>query len=136
MRGLTAAAVALVLGVACGSADATTSDTDEESKARATLTIVSLDPLRVRGVKFFAGERVKLLLNDPTVKMKAVRADVRGRFTVRFKLAAAGRCTGAVVQAFGSRGSRAMVDVTAPNCSPSPGRGDSDPPFSPPGERP
>lgn len=133
MRGVGIAVLALLVGVACGNAGASSSSGSDESRSRPTLSIVSLDPLTVRGRKFVAGERVKLLLGAPT-RTKAARADARGRFTVRFRIGTE-RCSAVVVQAFGSRGSRALVDVTAPTCStlgsPS-GRGG----FSPPGERP
>jgi hypothetical protein len=132
MRAVGIALLLLLAGVACGSAGASSPGERDESRSRPTLGIVSLDPLTVRGREFVAGERIKLLLGTPP-RTKSARADARGRFTVRFRVGA-GRCSGVVVQAFGSRGSRALVDVGAPTCSPlgsPPGGGDS-----PPGERP
>jgi hypothetical protein len=131
--------VALLLGVACGSADATPTTTEDESKTRPALKIASLDPLTVKGTRFVPGERVKLLVNAGGARMKAAKVDERGRFAIAFRVDL-DRCAGIVVQAFGTRGSRAMVDITAPNCAPTgsaPGRGDADPPpYTPPGERP
>jgi hypothetical protein len=138
MRGASAALAALLLGVACGSADATPSTTEDESKTRPALKIASLDPLTVKGTRFVPSERVKLLVNAGRPRTKAAKVDDRGRFTISFRLDL-DRCAGVVVQAFGTRGSRAMVDVTGPNCAPTgsaPGRDDADPPYSPPGERP
>ena len=131
MRGVGIAFLLLLAGVACGSAGASSPSERDESGSRPTLSIVSLDPLTVRGRKFVAEERVKLLLGTPP-RTTSARADGRGRFTVEFGIRAA-RCSGAVVQAFGSRGSRAMVDVSAPNCSP---LGSSPGDYSPPGARP
>jgi hypothetical protein len=132
MRGIGAAVLALLVGVACGTADATPSSTQDESTPRATLRITSLDPLTVAGTRFAPGERVKLLVGT---RMKATRADERGRFRTSFRIEV-GRCSGVVVQAFGARGSRAMADVTAPQCAPSPSATDSEPPYTTPGERP
>lgn len=122
-----AAALALVLfgGIACGSADADSDTGDRELRARPVLTIVSVDPLVVRGKQFVPGERVKLLVGSPAPRMKAVRADALGRFTVRFELEVAS-CESVVVQAFGSRGSRAMADRPVLGCIP----------YGLPGERP
>ena len=119
------ALVAIVLAVGCGSAGATPSGSDDEARKRATLSIVSVSPLTVTGKRFVAHERVKLLVGSPAPRMKAARADARGRFTVRFKIKA-DRCESVVVQAFGSGGSRAMADSTVPGCAP----------YGLPGERP
>jgi hypothetical protein len=129
----------LFLAAACGSAGATPSPHDA-AKARPALKIVSLSPLTVKGAKFVPGERVKLLVSGAGGKSKAARADRHGRFTAAFAVKL-DRCASFVVQAVGARGSRAMVDVTAPNCatpdviSPT-GRAESDPPFGLPYERP
>jgi len=125
MRAVGIALLLLVAGVACGSAGASSSGERDASRSRPALGIVGLDPLTVRGRGFVPRERVKLLLGTPP-RTTSARADGRGRFTVRFGIRAA-RCSGAVVQAFGSRGSRAQVDVTAPGCAA---------PGSLPGERP
>jgi hypothetical protein len=130
MRGIGIAVLALLAAVACGSAGATPSG--DEARKRPALSIVSVDPLTVKGKRFVAHERVKLLVGSPAPRMKAARADARGRFTVRFEIGA-DRLAGVVVQAIGSRGSRALIDVTAPGRAPlgSPPGG-----YHPPGERP
>lgn len=127
------------LAAACGSAGATPSS-PHDAEARPALKIVSLSPLTVKGARFVPGERVKLLVSGGGGKSKAARADRRGRFTAAFAVKL-DRCTSFVVQAVGARGSRAMVDVTAPSCatphviSPT-GRAESEPPFGLPYERP
>jgi hypothetical protein len=77
---------------------------------------LDLDPLTLRGTAFKPGERVKLLLSAPPVsRTKAVRAGELGRFRVVFAIAP-GRCDAVVVQAIGSRGSRATFRRDAPDC--------------------
>jgi hypothetical protein len=109
MRGVGIAVFALLAAVACGSAGATPSG--DEARKRPALSIVSVDPLTVKGKRFVAHERVKLLVGSPAPRMKAAQADARGRFTARFKIVTDG--PGIVIQAIGSRGSRAMIDITA-----------------------
>jgi hypothetical protein len=118
-------ALVLLAGVACGSAGADPSGEDRNPRPRAVLTIVSVDPLTLRGKRFVPGERIKFIMGSPIPRMKAARADALGRVTVSFKITP-GRCDGVVVQAFGSRGSRAMADAPVPGCAPG----------SLPGERP
>ena len=84
---------------------------------RASLRIVKTAPLTVRGSGFGAGERVKLLVNAGRPLARTVKAGSRGAFAVRFDVEV-DRCTAVVVQAFGNRGSRASVDLTAPDCTP------------------
>jgi hypothetical protein len=88
----------------------------EAASKRPSLRFVDLDPLTVRGLNFKPGERVKLLVNADGPHRLAAKASPRGDFTVRlaFKL---DRCTAVVVQAIGNKGSRAMVDVTTPDCA-------------------
>jgi hypothetical protein len=86
------------------------------SASKPALRPLDLDPLTLRGTSFKAGERVKLLLSaPPAVRSKVVRAGGRGRFRVVFALKA-GRCESIVVQAIGSRGSRATFRHDAPGC--------------------
>jgi hypothetical protein len=102
-----------VVAVACGPAGAET-QASEESR-RAQLVIVSSDPLVVRGLRFKAGERVKLLVTvgGRAAPMGAARASQAGRFTARLR-APASSSKAVVVQAIGARGSRATADVSAP----------------------
>jgi hypothetical protein len=98
----------LLLGV-CGAAFAA-----GETK-RPTLRILELAPVRIQGVNFKPGERIKLLVNAGGPYAKTVRAGPRGGFTVRLGVSVRG-CDELVVQAIGGRGSRAMADVTRPGC--------------------
>jgi hypothetical protein len=126
MRGAALALLLGLAGVACGSAGAGSSSDQDASRARPALSIVSLDPLTVRGKGFVARERVKLLVGATAPKTRSARADARGRFTANLGIKAAGRCASVAVQAIGSRGSRAFVDVTGPDCAPlgsPPGKG-------------
>lgn len=85
--------------------------------AKPALRPLDLDPLTLRGTAFKSGERVKLLLSAPgAVRSKVVRAGERGRFRVVFGTAA-GRCEPVVVQAIGSRGSRATFRHDVPGCA-------------------
>jgi hypothetical protein len=101
------------VAVACGPAGAET-QASEESR-RAHLAIVSSDPLVVRGTRFKAGERVKLLVTvgGRAAPVGAARASQAGRFTARLR-APASSSDAVVVQAIGARGSRATADVSAP----------------------
>jgi hypothetical protein len=111
MRVVLAVAV-IVFAVACGPAGAETQTTEAR---RAHLVIVSTDPLVVRGLRFEPGERVKLLVTagGRAAPMSAARASSAGRFTARLGRTVAAR-EALVVQAIGSRGSRAMADISAP----------------------
>jgi hypothetical protein len=102
----------LVVIVALGAAGAALAG-PEASKP--SLRILDAAQLTVRGTSFKPGERVKLLINAGTPMTKAVKAGPRGGFTARLGV----RMNNAtvVVQAIGTRGSRAMVDVTAPHGS-------------------
>lgn len=102
--------IAALLLAASGSAGGDT------SSKRPTLRLVDFEPLTVRGHNFKSGERVKLLVSARSVQRLAAKASARGEFTVELS-ARADRCTAVVVQAFGNRGSRAMVDMTTPDCA-------------------
>ena len=81
------------------------------------LTIVSTSPLTAGGRGFRPNERVKLVATGQGVESKTIQASPRGVFSARFGLSpAAGAAV--VIQAIGSRGSRAMVDVTQPDRTP------------------
>jgi hypothetical protein len=84
------------------------------SATRASLQITDAAPLTVRGAGFRSGERVKLLVSAGRPLSKTVKAGPSGRFTARFGVRTT-RGTAVVIQAIGSRGSRAMVDVTTPS---------------------
>jgi hypothetical protein len=84
--------------------------------AKPALRPVDLDPLTLSGSGFHANERVKLLVSPAVGSPRTVRAGVRGRFRVVFRLTV-GRCDSVVVQAIGARGSRATFHREAPDCS-------------------
>jgi len=105
------AGLALAAG-ACGADDAAgTAD------GRPRLSIEATAPLRISGAAFEPGERVKLLITAGRPLVRTVTATRAGRFQLRLAVSI-GRCDSVVVQAFGSRGSRAMTDLAAPQCAP------------------
>ena len=84
--------------------------------AKPALRPLDLDPLTLRGTSFKPGERVELLVAGPgATRAKTVRAGRRGRFRVVFAVSP-GRCDSVVVQALGSRGSRATFRHDVPDC--------------------
>lgn len=84
--------------------------------AKPALRPVDLDPLTLSATGFRANERVKLLLSAPPVSSsRTVRAGIRGRFRVVYRLTL-GRCDSVVVQAIGARGSRATFRRDVPDC--------------------
>lgn len=103
----------MVLGLAIG-ALALASWASASSAAQ--LRIVSTEPAAVVGVGFRPYERVRLLIT-PGPSTRTVRAGQRGRFRATVRLVIP-RCGSFVVQAIGSRGSRATVDRTGPDCAP------------------
>ena len=84
--------------------------------ARPRLQALDLQPLVVRGTAFRPYERVKLILSADVAAGKTLKASGAGRFTTRFRAVSVGRCEGFVLQAFGSRGSRAKLERLTPNC--------------------
>lgn len=79
------------------------------------LRIVSTEPAFVVGVGFRPNETVRLLIT-PGPSTRAVHAGQRGRFRALIRLVVP-RCGSFVVQAFGNRGSRAMIDRTGVDCA-------------------
>jgi hypothetical protein len=77
---------------------------------RPTLTIMTMNPLRVAGRGFKASERVIVSVGP---RRKADTAGPRGRFTIQFGRT---RCTSGTIVAIGSRGSRAAVKVPDTLC--------------------
>ena len=109
MRALTLGVVFAAL-LAVGSAAAGTGATPR-------LHLVSDAPVVVAGAGFRPYERVRLLVSAPGPSTRGVRAGRLGRFRVALRVSMP-RCGGLVVQALGSRGSRAMVDRTSTDCAP------------------
>ena len=83
---------------------------------RAALTIADREPLTIRGTRFAPNESVRLLVVSGVVqRARSVRAGSRGGFTAVFRIGL-DRCDALVVQALGSRGSRAHVDLLQTAC--------------------
>jgi hypothetical protein len=93
------------LAAAASVAAASGSDTSR----RASLHVLDMQPLVVRGTGFEPNERVRLMLSVAEgQRWRATKAGAEGRFTMRFD-ASIGGCGRFSVQAFGSRGSRARL---------------------------
>jgi hypothetical protein len=85
----------------------------------AKLALADTSPLTVKGTRFQAGERVKLVVSQSVSLSRLVRAGTRGGFTAKFTVNL-GRCDPLLVRAIGARGSRATVDLTQIACAPAP----------------
>lgn len=83
------------------------------------LSLVDTAPLTVKGSRFKAGERVKLVVSGSASLSRIVRAGPGGGFAVVFK-AAFDRCDPLLIRATGARGSRATIDLTQVACAPAP----------------
>jgi hypothetical protein len=104
------AAVALV-AVAVASAEG-------GSAAAPRLQLVKRSPLQVRGVRFAAGERVRVTAKSITTtrsKARVVQTTSRGSFSAQ--LGRWGRCATILVTAVGARGDRARMMVRPPSPS-------------------
>jgi hypothetical protein len=82
------------------------------------LRLVDRYPFVVRGQNFKADERVKMVLTTGVQRSLFVRAGAGGGFTVSFGDVKIPPCTGFLVRAFGVRGSRATIQLPAPDCLP------------------
>jgi hypothetical protein len=96
--------------LACGSTTAAS------PTVRPKLQALDLQPLVVRGTAFRPYERVKLILSADVAAGRILKASATGRFVARFRAVSVGRCEGFVLQAFGSRGSRAKLERLTPDC--------------------
>ena len=106
------AAALVALGAACGA-----SAQNEIDAARTPrLGIVRTVPLTIRGAGFRPGERIRVLATGAGTDTKRVFATAAGAFTLRLRVRV-GRCTALVVQAFGTAGSRAMIDRPTLDCT-------------------
>jgi hypothetical protein len=92
------------------------STTAASPTARPKLQALDLQPLVVRGTAFRPYERVKLILSADVAAGRTLKAGPTGRFVTRFRAVSVGRCEGFVLQAFGSRGSRAKLERLTPDC--------------------
>jgi hypothetical protein len=101
--------IALLVTVVALGPDAIHATPSAETK-RPTLTIMTMNPLRVAGRGFKASERVTVSVGP---RRRAATAGPRGGFTVQFGRA---RCTSGTIVAIGSKGSRAAVKVPNTLC--------------------
>lgn len=82
----------------------------DPASSKATLRLLDRDPVKLRGLSFKAGERVRVTVanGDETAK-RIVRAGMTGSFTVTFTtMPATDPCTPLDAAAVGSRGSAAF----------------------------
>lgn len=79
------------------------------------LRLLDAQPVVLRGTAFRPNERIKITVLQPTVTSRAIRASAAGRFVARFAFSV-GRCEDLDVRARGSRGSRATLELLAPDC--------------------
>ena len=107
------------LGVAVCAVLALTGSTALGAGRSGTLAVVDREPLTIRGSRFLPREQVTLLVSAPVPLTRTLRAGSRGGVTTVLRLRL-DRCDELVVQAIGSRGTRAQLDVGLPACAPSP----------------
>jgi hypothetical protein len=107
--------VASVIAAALSAAGAGAARTD--TSAKASLRLVSLSPVTVRGAGFVARERVRVDLTGQVSRRRRPVASRLGSFTVRFDGVTATRCDLIRVVAVGGNGSRAGLKLLpAPAC--------------------
>ena len=114
-RTLILVALALAGGLIVASAQAAT-----VASAKASLEVVSVDPLRVVGAGFKPYERVRVTAwMDGTRTTARARAGRRGAFQLRIAGSTGGVCRSPVtVVAIGNRGSRTTVALANIMCTP------------------
>jgi hypothetical protein len=92
---------------------------DAASTKRATLQMVSKQPLVLRGTRFVDDERVRVTVySQGTRSVRRVRAVNAGRFVVRFSDVFVDRCSGLRALAVGNEGSQAWLKLPDPACPP------------------
>jgi hypothetical protein len=80
------------------------------------LRLLSLHPVRVRGIRFRLGERVTITLVTTVRRARQARAAGAGSFVVSFGEAPISHCGGFTIRAVGSRGSIAVYKLPLPAC--------------------
>ena len=84
-----------------------------------SLRIRSLQPLRVQGLHFRSGERVRVTLVGSRRRARRVLVGAAGTFSVRFVDAAVDPCSSFSILAVGSSGDRARLrHKPLPACAP------------------
>jgi hypothetical protein len=112
--------VLVALALAGGSVVTSSLAAATGQSAKASVEVVSVDPLRVAGTGFGAHERVRMTVwIDGTRTNARVRAGRRGSFSLRIATPVTESCRSSVtVVARGARGSRAMFALTGIACVP------------------
>jgi hypothetical protein len=91
----------------------------EAGKRAPKLQLAGTAPVKVRGLGFAAGERVRVtVVSDGTRKAKRVVATRLGLFQVGFPRVPFDRCNGFVAFAVGSEGSRTALKLPLAECPP------------------
>lgn len=107
------------LVVAATSLAAPSLGAERRDVARATLEVVSVDPLRVRGKRFRAQERARVTAwIDGRKAIAWTRAGPRGGFIVRLSTRSSSPPSSFRAEAFGLRGSRATIAFDHIICPP------------------
>jgi len=107
------------LVVAATSLAAPSLGAERRDVARATLEVVSVDPLRVRGKRFRAHERARVTAwIDGRKAIAWTRAGPRGGFIVRLSTRSSSPPCSFRAEAFGLRGSRATIAFDHIICPP------------------
>lgn len=102
----------LALGVA-GLANGSHSRPERGAK----LTVVTMEPLTLRGTRFLAAEKVRLtVVTGGDRFVRRTTAGLGGSFTQRLPAASVDRCDRLLAVAIGSRGSRASIKPFQPAC--------------------
>ncbi|MFL5967626.1 MAG: hypothetical protein ACJ747_13855 [Gaiellaceae bacterium] len=83
---------------------------------KAQLRLVASSPLRIQGLRFHPGERVRATLVSPVRRVRQVTVTRGGTFAADFGVAR-DRCSGVFVTAVGASGDRAAVRAL-PQCPP------------------
>jgi hypothetical protein len=81
--------------------------------APARIRVVDLTPVTIQGLRFRAGERVRVVLNADRRYVRTVRAGRGGSFSARFAVYA-DMCTAFNLRATGASGAVAVVTRTRP----------------------
>ena len=116
MSRLVSAAAIVVASAAAGSAGAEAAGTPSAKQPpRAAIALASVQPLKLKGTRFRARERVRVTIQgsgqSTTRELRASRA---GSFVVAFP--GADTCNGLSVRAAGDRGSRASFQFSSLLC--------------------
>ena len=112
--------ILVALALVCGLAVATSPSGGTVAGSKASLEIVSVDPLRVAGAGFRVYERVRVTAwVDGRRTTARARAGRRGAFQLRIARSTGGMCRSSVtIVAVGNRGSRTTVALANVMCVP------------------